>query len=481
MLRKILKEGGIYTIGNFLTKGMSLLLLPFYTAQFSTSDYGIIEILMVGSALLNAVLSLQLYQGVSRYLPEPTLKEGDKIKISSTALLFIIFSFSVGSFFLILFDGYFIEVLSSSSRVDHLTFKLAVFSVAINAVFYSLGIQLRFLRKVTLHTITTFAHATMSILLTILLVAVYDTGIDGIYIATLIVSPVIILVQLMALKNHLRIYFGWTQFKKLLNFSFPLIPASMAYIILNFTDRIFVNEQLSTDDLGIYGVAFRFSTIISTVILGFSAALSPLVFNAHDKPETKKYLTQFFFGFFSLGTLGVLGLSVFSIETLQIFTQPSYYRAFEFMPIFYLSVFITGFNMFSLGLHIKERTRIIAYIVIFSALLNILLNYLLIPKYELYGAAFSTLIAVIVNNGLIFYFSLKSYPIQIKHQPILLLTPILIVLIFFGNYYLPATDLSIFAQITIKILFVFLYLILLIKLKVLDINWVKTLLKRKEQ
>ena len=46
-VRDLIKEGGLYTIANLATKGISLLLLPFYTAYFTTQDYGVIEILMV--------------------------------------------------------------------------------------------------------------------------------------------------------------------------------------------------------------------------------------------------------------------------------------------------------------------------------------------------------------------------------------------------------------------------------------------------
>lgn len=470
MLKVLLKEGSLYTFASLFTKGISLLLLPFYTSYFTTSDYGVIEILMVFGGLINALVSFQLYQGVSRFLGESSLSVTSKVKLASTGLSFILFTYLVFCTIILLFDDFFIGILSSDVTIDKNIFFLAIISTAINGIFYSLGIQLRFLRMVKVFAITSFSHAILNIGLTILFVIGMHSGLSGIYLASIIVTPVIILVQLVFLKDNLKPYFGKKEFKKLFVFSYPLIPAALAYLVLNFTDRIFIKDILSFNELGLYGVAAKFSSVITIVILGFSSALTPLVYNSHGEENTKKELRKIFYAFFSVGTIAVLALSVFSRETLYVFTQESYYNAYEVMPLFYISMLITGLNMFSVGLHIKEKTKIIGVIVIISSLVNVGLNYLLIPEYGLIGASFSTLLAIIFNNSVIFYFGNRNYNLEIDFKRIIFILPLLIVSMYFGNYVVDSFISNIWSLILIKMMIVILYSAVLIMSNLLNVK-----------
>ena len=95
MLRDLIKEGGLYTIANLLTKGVSLLLIPFYTAYFTTEEYGIIDILSVFGAFINGIFSLQIYQGLARFSAEPNTSDLDKKKYLSTSLYITLLSYTV--------------------------------------------------------------------------------------------------------------------------------------------------------------------------------------------------------------------------------------------------------------------------------------------------------------------------------------------------------------------------------------------------
>ena len=68
MLKDLLKEGGLYTLANLLTKGLNLLLLPFYADYFTKAEYGILAMLGIAGALGAAVFSFQIYQGVGRFI-----------------------------------------------------------------------------------------------------------------------------------------------------------------------------------------------------------------------------------------------------------------------------------------------------------------------------------------------------------------------------------------------------------------------------
>jgi len=471
MLKDLLKEGGLYTIANLLTKGVSLMLIPFYVNYFTESEYGILGMLGVFGGFVSAIVSFQLYQGMARYIAEdvPLHK---KQQIASTAIIFTIISYALFLILGYIFKDFFIDILSSDIRIKDEFFLLSVSTVCINSIFYVFGTQLKSLRKVNEFAITSFLHSIFNIMLIIFFVMKYDFGLASIFYAGLVVAPIIISLQIYYLRTYLIIKFSFSELKRQLKFSTPLIPAAIAYLLLNLTDRFFIKE-ISMSANGIYEVAFKFASVINIILLGFQSALAPILYQKHELESTKIELANVFKLFFGAGTLGVLVLSLFSYETLYIFTKPSYYEAQYIMPLFYTSLLITGLGMFSPGFHLKHKTKLIPIIVIFSAGINIVLNYVLVAKFQLVGAAVATLISITINNSLFFIISQKLFktPYPIK----LALLIFIIFTLFIGiNYFITIQfNISMFKLILIKLAFILLYSFILIKLKMIDLNKLK--------
>jgi len=479
MLRDLLKEGGLYTLANLLTKGVSLLLIPFYTAYFSPTDYGIVDILVVFGTILTTITSLQLNQGLGRYVGEPSIDEKEKKILASSAVWFSLILYCAVFVLLILFPHPFIRLLSNEEvQIPVNTFILAVGAVSINGIFYLLGVYLRFLRKTKPYAVLSFLHAILNIITTIYLVLYLDKGINGIYVASIAVAPAIIILQLISLKGHLVFALSHEQLKKLFKFCIPLIPAAVAYVALNFIDRIFIKEYLSFEQEGIYGVANKFASAISIVVMGFSSALAPILYQKHNQNWVKSELGRIFKLFFGVGTIVVLTLSLFSYETLVIFTQEDYYSAYRVMPLLYLSMLFTGIGMFAPGLHLSERTKIIPYIVLISCVINAILNYLLISTYHLIGAAFATSLSVFINNAIFFYFSQKFFKMEYPLVKMLLSSVIFLFFLIGGSYYLFSFNLAQEVQILARILIVLIYTFLLIKLDILDLTKLSGILKK---
>ena len=113
MLRAVARDGGIYTVANFLTKSFSFLLVPFYTRFFLQSDIGIMDVLSVFGLLITSVVCLQLNQGMGRYVADPEVNERDRIKYGSSAILFTILMYIIFCSLIIIISPFFIKVLSS--------------------------------------------------------------------------------------------------------------------------------------------------------------------------------------------------------------------------------------------------------------------------------------------------------------------------------------------------------------------------------
>jgi O-antigen/teichoic acid export membrane protein len=132
-----------------------------------------------------------------------------------------------------------------------------------------------------------------------------------------------------------------------------------------------------------------------------------------DKEGNKRFYSKVmtYSGFVVL--IVVLGISLFSLEIVKVFTSSQdYWRSSTLIPIISLSVFFGLLKDTSLiGLQITKRTKIIGVVILIIALLNLGLNILLIPEFNIMGAAFATLLAQIIFFIVIFIFAQKYYPI----------------------------------------------------------------------
>ena len=165
MLRDLLKEGGLYTLASLATKGVSLLLIPFYSDYFTTAEYGILALLAASGALSAAIFSFQIYQGVGRFISDNSLSEKDQKKIGSSGFFFTIASYGIFVLLALYFKNDVINYLSEEDSIKDSTYYFWLIAVFLNGMYYSLGVQLRFLRKTKIFTVTSFLFAIINVLL----------------------------------------------------------------------------------------------------------------------------------------------------------------------------------------------------------------------------------------------------------------------------------------------------------------------------
>ncbi|MGV6861818.1 MAG: lipopolysaccharide biosynthesis protein [Putridiphycobacter sp.] len=463
MLKDLLKEGGLYTLANLLTKGVSLMLIPFYTAYFTPAEYGLYDILTVFGVFVGNIFSLQLNQGLARFVAEPTFTEQKKIQFASTGFIGFLIPMTIFLIIAIVFSNQFISFLSPNQILKRNTFIYAILTIYLNNIFYFLNVYLRFTRKVKIVSLLSFLHAIFGILLLMYFVFNQDSGMNSFFLPYLIIVPILILTQLVILKEKLKFEFSNSAYNQLIKYSVPLIGGALALVTMNLTDRIFINEMRGENELGVYGIGIKFASIIGIVVAGFSTALGPLVYEKHNQQSTRDQLGELFKLFIGIGVGGAFVISLFSQELVNLFTTYSYHEAGNVLPIMIFTTLFSGFLMFSPGLQIKKKTKVISLLTLVFAVLNILLNYILIPKFHLYGAAIATLVSTALYGFIYLRLSIKVYPYPINLTVILipfvfsLIVMTLIQYIQINSIYLTG----------IKILSILVYAIIILKLGLL--------------
>lgn len=421
----------MYAVAGVAAKGISLMLIPIFTAYFATVEFGIIEIIYVFSALATGLFSWQLGHALIRFLGEHQHDPIRKKYISTTTLVMVVLSYAVGTILLIVFRKELCSLIGLTSPSHQKTFLFAMIAMFFNGIYLFLGSHLQALRYKKEFALSQFIHSFLGILLTYYFVIGIDKSINGVYYAAIVVFPVVILYQLYALRKEFGLAFSRTIATALLKFSMPMVPAGLALIAFSLSDRILLNIFSTQDKLGIYSVGFKFAFGLQLVIAGYSMAIHPIVFQNYRDEKTKEHLSSLLLGYTVVGALVVFLLSLFAMETVVVFTQPAYYGAYRIMPLLYAVTWLNGYVMFAPGMQVTKKTGWISLVVCTALIINIILAYFLIPTYGIRGAALGTLISTLLYVFGLFLVSMKFYPYQVARKSLLflILSTVLFVLI----------------------------------------------------
>jgi O-antigen/teichoic acid export membrane protein len=241
----------------------------------------------------------------------------------------------------------------------------------------------------------------------------------------------------------------------MLKFSLPLILGSISGVLLITFDRYTLNYLASLPDVGVYTLGYRIAnTIKILVIVSVQLALSPILFKMMDQPDSKRFYSKIMTYFSYLVILAVMFLSFFSLEIVKVFTASvKYWDAAKVIPVISFALFFGMLKDTSLiGLQIIKKTKIIGTIIFLVAILNLLLNILLIPRYTIMGASVATLISQIIFFIVIFIYAQKHYYIPYELLKIAKMT--FLALVLYGLSLL-SSDLNLGLRLVIKSMLIF--------------------------
>lgn len=392
----LVKNTAIVAVGQIGTKFMSFFLLPIYTSQLSSLEYGVVDLLNTYVSLLLPLIFLQLDQAIFRFLID--VRESSKEKSSIISSVF----FTVLCISLI----YFILYYFLSLFLFNSPYKIFLGTNVITAMFASVSLQIsRGLGKNNVYSMGSLVSGSVTIILNLLLIVVFHCGAYGMLIATLtanILTTIYIFFRLKIYK-YIRISnFSADQLRVILNYSIPLVPNALSWWIINASDRTIISHFIGVSMNGVYSASNKFSSIIITLFSIFNmtwAESASMYVNDEDSSDYFSNIINISFRLFSSICLIVISLMPFVFKYL--IPGASFSLAYYQIPILMLA---TLFNIIvsllgSIYIALKKSNEI-AKTSVYAAVINILLNFIFIKYIGLYAASISTLIA---------YFAMSIY------------------------------------------------------------------------
>jgi len=444
------KDSLIYGFGNLSVKLVGLVLIPVYTnaKYLSFEEFGMLGLLDVTSILITAIISLSLTQGITRWYWDSEYRDKQKPIVFSLLIFLLI----IGVIFLVisyLLSDYISKLLFGTVEYSGLVYSVVIASVL--QVFLSmLQTLMKLQQKPVLFTTTNILRLVFTLTITIYLVVYRNQSIQGIYIAQIIGSLVFLLVCYKYIKNIVEIKFEGAILREMIQYSSPLILASISSILLSFQDRFILDHYTDLNKVGIYSLAYRIAnTIKLLVVSSVQMAVSPMLFLMMDDRNNLRFYSKYMTYFAFLVTIFTLMLNLYCYEIVKVFTHSvNYWDAVSVIPIISFSLLFDMLKDTTLtGLQIEKKTRLISRIVIFIALFNLGLSFLFIPKWHYFGAAYATLISEVVFFSLTYAYAQRYYKIPYELTKIFKMIALAIlfsIIPFFIN------DLSLLLRMVIK-------------------------------
>ena len=376
------------TLGNMASKMLSFLLIPLYTSVLSTTEYGVADIMTTTITLLAPIFTIKINEAVMRFCLD---KESDKKKILSVGIT------TVGVGFVVLVLCSPIVFLFENIRLYYGLFLLYYLSSTLYTLLsqYTKGIE-----KVKAYAIGGVINTIIVITSNILFLLVFKIGITG-YILSFVLGNLITCLYLVAITDVPKSYsirkFDKKYFIEMIKYSAPMIPNSISWWITNSSDKYMVAYILGAAANGIYSIAYKIPSLLSTVNGIFMSAWHISAVEEFGSDESKIFFKNIYEMLSSLDALLVTGLIFLAKPLASFLYAKDFFCAWKFAIVLTLGFMFSSLSSFLGSIYTSsKKTSALFFTSLLGAVVNIGLNIILIPQMNALGAAIATTFSYIV-------------------------------------------------------------------------------------
>jgi O-antigen/teichoic acid export membrane protein len=214
----------------------------------------------------------------------------------------------------------------------------------------------------------------------------------------------------------LRPTFSTAVLRQSLEFGLPRIPHGFALQLMAVGDRFVMTRYLSIQEIGVYSIGVTFGLIEKIVLGAFEYAWAPFYYATAREPEAPRVFSLV--STYGVATLCLMtaGLSAIAGDLLNLVTHGQYMAAAGVVTWTAVGVLFYGvYLLTSIGLNITGRTKYYPVTTAIGAAVNIALNFLLIPRFGIIGAAWANAAAYALQAALALGFSQRFYPVAYEY------------------------------------------------------------------
>ena len=430
-IREVGKHGIIYGFGSIAQSAAGFLLLPLYAKYLVPHDFGVFSLIQ----LIGTISGSIFYLGASSALPRSYFDYDDpedRKRVFNTTLLLLFSGAAIQIVIAALFSNFFSSIIIGSPDYGKLVFINLVSSAIlfINTGFF---IYLRILRKSPIVVIMSLVTFLGTVSVAYYLLVVKRMGISAPIYAILSSQIFILLTFLLYLRDSISLFPVFRKEMHIqLKFGIPIALASMSLMITDWGDRIILSRLLSISEVGIYSMGARMAVLYNVAImLPFAMIWSPMMMEYKNDENIKELFTRVTYYYSVISVAFILLCFLFIDDLLGLFDMAKNYSvSIIIVPFIIAGLYLSSLqNIFSAGIFYKRKPFLLIYIYLAIGGISILLNFLLIPIFGIWGAVISGIVTRLGLAVTVYTVSGKYFKYKLGYMRYLKMT-ILVLVIF---------------------------------------------------
>lgn len=401
---KLFSDTVILAIGTFGSKLLVFLLMPLYTALLSPSQYGTAELITGTANLIMPFACVGITSGIFRFAAE---KGTDREGVFSSGMVLL----GAGLCGTVLL-GAVALCIGAAWRTEILLVVLYVLAADLQAVCAQ---YVRAVDRTRLFAVQGILNTLVTVGFNILFLMAFDLGVTG-YVLSTVVGNLLTTAFLVVSAKLWRVFrlshVSRTAMRELFRFSLPMVPTTICWLITDLSDRYLVSWFCGEAVNGVYSAAYKIPTIVNLVSGIFMQAWQfSAVVQSADGEECSRFYSQVFRGFLSVIFIGSGGLILLSPWLCRLLLNSAYHEAWRYMPTLLCSAALESVVSFLASVYMVRKKSMHSFLTAVAGTgLNLLLNFLFIPRTGTFGGALGAAIATLIGYAAVWVLRMADVP-----------------------------------------------------------------------
>lgn len=398
-----------YTMCNVLASGTAFVMTIILARLLSTEELGQVTDYQSWEGLISILITFTVWGGVCNVGLTKYSESRNKFIASlvSVSLVSCLLSFIIA----VLFIDKLIIVLDFSSILIVSLFIEVMISIPTNVWLTKLRYDYNIKVFVILSMITSIAIPILNV------TAIYffkENKVEAKILSTILIELIIAIPILVLIYTRSKTILNISYWKYILTFTTPLIPHYLSMQILNQSDRIMIGRLCDKSTEGIYGLAYSFSMMLNMVVSALNSSITPYIYKEMKNNQYNNIKKLCTYCVIIIGLIDIVVIC-FLPNVFMMLYPVEYASAINVIPVIAISVyFLFLYPLFSTIEFYYEETKYVSFASFISSVINIVLNYIFIPKFGYVAAGYTTLFCYMLLS--IFHYFVMKYILKKRDE-----------------------------------------------------------------
>jgi O-antigen/teichoic acid export membrane protein len=433
-LQRLGSESLVYGLSTIVGRLLSFLLQPYYAHHFDPAQNGIQSV--VYSYV--PIVSIALYLGMDvAYMRHAASAKDAGLHERQRAFTMSFGAVAVLGGAVALLAIAATPRLAPFTRLDAIAFRyliLIAYTDALLAVPYA---HLRMTGRALRYAILRLMFVVISLALNVVLIGQMHWGVNGIFLANVAANLAVLVFLLSEIVRFLRLsLLARAPWRSLWSYALPLIPATLAVMLVENGDRIILNyvperaaqlvyHMASKDVVGIYSFNYKLGVAMLLVVQMFRLAWVPFSLQQARQPGAPELFSRVLTALMLVCSITFLAVSLVlpiaaDIPAIHGYVKAEYWRGLPIVPVILLGYVFSGiYAVVTAGLYIEHRTKVLAWIAAGGALANVIICAVAAPRWGMVSVAWATPAAYALMAALGAWRANRVFPVPYEWRRLL--------------------------------------------------------------